>query len=368
MVGWRADVPGSLLRPAYLMRARAAFEAGNLTAAEFKRIEDRAVDQAVVLQEGAGVDVVTDGEMRRTLFSDPLVEAIDGLEPVPSADALKVPFHGDRPEDEIAVPILQRVASRITRRRMITVEEYAYARARARNPVKISVLSPLGLFPYWSRQHSRPAYRDPFELFTDAATIVKDEVRQLAALGCRYIQIDAPDLGQLADPVRRAAFEAQGISADRALTEGAELINAVAADVPGVTFALHLCKGNARSRWIATGGYAALSKQVFPRLGHIDRVLLEYDDARSGSFEPLADLPDDKVAVLGLVSTKREPVESVEAVAARIVEAACHHPLDRLAVSTQCGFASAASGNEISESAQEAKLRTVADVAADVWP
>jgi 5-methyltetrahydropteroyltriglutamate--homocysteine methyltransferase len=367
MTIWRADVPGSLLRPEYLRRARIAFEAGNLTSAEFKRIEDRAVDQAVALQEGAGVDVVTDGEMRRTLFVDPLLKAIDGLKPVPPAETLKIPFHGDRPEDEITVPITKRVENRITRTTIITVEEYAYARGQARNPVKITLPSPLALFPYWSQQRSRPTYRDPFELFIDATTILKEEVRQLAALGCRYIQIDAPDLGQLADPTRQAAFEVQGISPDRTLTEGVDLVNELANGVPEVTFALHLCKGNSRSRWMATGGYAALSKQVFTRIGNFDRVLLEYDDARSGSFEPLADMPDDKTVVLGLVSTKREPVESVEEVAARIAEAARYHPLERLAVSTQCGFASAASGNEISKSAQEAKLRTVADVAAHVW-
>jgi 5-methyltetrahydropteroyltriglutamate--homocysteine methyltransferase len=368
MSTWRADVVGSLLRPGYLMRARAESGAGRLSSADFKRVEDRAVDQAVALQEATGVDVVTDGEMRRFGFTDHLWDAVDGFEEVPADEAARITFHGDRPEDDFPLPVPARVVERISRRRMITPEEFAYVRGRARLPVKVTLPSPLLLFPYWSDERSRPAYRDAFELFADAAALIRAEANELASMGCRIIQIDAPDLGELADPSMRAWWEAQGMSVDRALSEGTDLVNSVA-DVPGITFALHLCKGNARSRWIATGGYEALSKQIFGRLGNYRRIMLEYDDERSGSFEPLADLPDDKIVVLGLVSSKREGAEPLDDLAARVAEAARYVPLDRLAVSTQCGFASVSiGGNEISEAGQEAKLRTVADLAARLWP
>ncbi|MQA15727.1 MAG: methionine synthase [Pseudonocardiaceae bacterium] len=366
MKTWRADVVGSLLRPEYLARAQQALADGRMSTAEFKRVEDRAVDQAVALQEGAGVDVVTDGEMRRIGFADQLWSAVDGLEAVPESEAASVPFHGARAEDDLTFAVPARVVERIRRRRMMTVEEYSYVRGQARVPVKATLPSPLMLFLLWSQQHSRPAYRDAFELFADGVTLIREEAAELAALGCRYIQIDSPDLGQLADPDHHADWEARGIAPERALSEGVDMVNAVA-DVPRVTFALHLCKGNFRSRWISKGGYETLSKQVFSRIGNYERVMLEYDDERSGTFEPLADLPDDKVAVLGLVSTKHDDVEKVDDLADRMSHAARYFPKDQLAVSTQCGFASIAVGNDISTPAQEAKLRLVSDVAERIW-
>jgi 5-methyltetrahydropteroyltriglutamate--homocysteine methyltransferase len=362
----RADVLGSLLRPEYLRRARVDRDAGQIDQATFKQIEDRAVDQAVALQEGAGLDVITDGEMRRVGFADQLWGAINGLVHVEQHEAASVPFYGAEPADDLAFAVPARVVERISRKRMLTVEEFAYVRGRARVPVKVTLPSPMMLFLLWSSEHSRPAYRDPFELFADGVTLIREEAAALAELGCQHIQIDAPDLGQLADPAQREDWEARGISPERALSEGVDMVNAVA-DVPGVTFSLHLCKGNFRSRWIASGGYEALSKQVFSRIGNFDRVMLEYDDERSGSFEPLRDLPDDKIVVLGLVSTKHDTVEAPEELDARVAEAARFFPRDQLAVSTQCGFASIAVGNDISEGAQERKLNAVADLAARTW-
>jgi 5-methyltetrahydropteroyltriglutamate--homocysteine methyltransferase len=362
----RADVVGSLLRPHYLRSARADLDAGRIDQATFKRIEDRAVDQAVALQEGAGLDLVTDGEMRRAGFADQLWGAIDGLEHVEQHQAASVPFHGSTAEDELDFAVPARVVQRISRKRMLTIEEYSYVRGRARLPVKVTLPSPMMLFLLWSSEHSRPAYRDPFDLFADGVTLIREEAMALAQLGCQHIQIDAPDLGQLADPVQREDWQARGISPERALSEGVDMVNAVA-DVPGVTFSLHLCKGNFRSRWIASGGYAALAKEVFSRIGNFDRVMLEYDDERSGSFEALSELPDDKIAVLGLVSTKHNAVESPEELDARVTQAARFFPREQLAVSTQCGFASIAIGNDISEAAQEGKLHAVAELAARTW-
>jgi len=366
MSALHADVLGSLLRPDYLKRARADLDAGAISVAEFKRIEDRAVDQAIAVQEGSGVDIVTDGEMRRIGFADQLWGAIDGLAHVEEHEAASVPFYGETEEDNLAFAVPARVVERIRRKRMMTVEEFSYARGRARLPVKVTLPSPMMLFLLWSEEHSRPAYSDPFELFADGVALMREEAQALADLGCEHIQIDAPDIGQLADPAQREDWQARGISPERALTEGVDMVNAVA-DIPGVTFSLHLCKGNFRSRWIASGGYEALGKQVFSRIGNYDRVMLEYDDERSGGFEALRDLPDDKIAVLGLVSTKLEALESDEELDARVADAARHFPLEQLAVSTQCGFASIAVGNDISEAAQERKLRAVADLSARVW-
>jgi 5-methyltetrahydropteroyltriglutamate--homocysteine methyltransferase len=365
---YRADIVGSLLRPRYLKLARGQFEAGQLAAAAYKEIEDRAVDQAIAMQEGVGLDVVTDGELRRHSFIDQLTEAVEGLTPdTGDTGHIPVPFHDEAGQVKSVFAIPLSVTSRLGRRRMMTVEEYSYARARARRPVKVTLPSPLMLFLVWSPQRSRDAYGDPFELFADGLRLMKEEAEELARLGCGYIQIDAPDFGQLVDQGQRDAWERAGIPVDRVLSEGADMLNELAA-IPGVTFGLHLCRGNYDSDWISSGAYEAISKQLFQRATNYDVFLLEYDDERSGSFTALSDVPDDKVVVLGLVSTKSDRMEPPDQLAARIREAGRVFPIEQLALSTQCGFASAGPGNAISEGAQENKLRLVGEVAERVWP
>jgi len=213
---------------------------------------------------------------------------------------------------------------------------------------------------FWSAEHSS-------KLFADTVDILREEVRDLAAIGCEYIQIDAPELAVLVDPVAQAAiYEKNGISAKRLLTEGVDMINAVA-EAPGVTFGLHTCRGNNDGRWLAEGGYEAILKEIVGRATRFQIYLLEYDDARSGSFAPLADIPNQKTVVLGLVSTKNAALESLEGLVKRIEEAARHFPREQMALSTQCGFNSGVRGNPISEAAQEGKLRLVAQVAHRVW-
>jgi 5-methyltetrahydropteroyltriglutamate--homocysteine methyltransferase len=362
---YRAEVIGSLLRPSYLKEARGAWEAGQLQTAEFKRREDRAVDAAIALQEQAGLDVVTDGEMRRALFTGSLTEAIEGLSRTPGQS-----WHwfGPTPADEMDYQPPVSITGKIRRRRSLATEEFAYARAKANRPLKITLPSPMMLFFAWSPEHSKAAYKDPFELFADAVDILRQEVRELSALGCRYIQIDAPELATLVDDFqRRTAFEARGISPDRMLSEGVEMLNALA-DEPGITFGLHMCKGNNAGHWMSRGGYEAISKQVFRRATKYHVYLLEYDDARSGSFEALRDIPDDKTVVLGLVSTKTNNLEAAEALVARIEEASQYFPREQMGLSPQCGFASVLTGNPISEAVQQNKLRLVADVAHRIWP
>jgi 5-methyltetrahydropteroyltriglutamate--homocysteine methyltransferase len=366
---YRAEVIGSLLRPAYLKQARQQWDGGQLSAREFKRVEDRAVDEALALQEQAGVDVLTDGEMRRTHFIAPLTDAISGVKPIPAFKRVwKRPHEPNQPAEQTEIQVQYAVVDKIRRLRTLTSEEFTYARSRARKPLKVTLPSPLMMTLRWSPQYSRDAYPDPFELFADAAEIVQREAQELAALGCEYIQIDAPELGMLCDPERRRQdFSDAGIDPARLLAEGIDLLNSIAG-VPGVTFGLHLCRGNNRGYYVGEGGYEAVAPQVFGRARNFDVMLLEYDDWRSGSFGPLREMPQDKAVVLGLISTKRTELESAESIAARIEEAARYYPREQLALSTQCGFGTVWEGNPISEETQAAKLRLVARIAHQVWP
>jgi 5-methyltetrahydropteroyltriglutamate--homocysteine methyltransferase len=358
---FRAEVIGSLLRPPSLAEARRAHRTGTLPTLEFKRAEDRAVDAAIALQESAGLDVVTDGEMRRATFIGSLIEAIDGLDRVP---APAVRWHRGQSEEDI--PMAACIVGEIRRRRSLAAEEFTYARSRTTRPIKATLPSPMMLSLFWSPQHSTAAYRDAFALFSDATDILRQEIRELADLGCGYVQIDAPELATLVDESQRAMFDARGIPPERMLGEGIEMLNALT-DTPGITYGLHLCKGNNAGRWMSAGGYDAIAQQVFRRATGYDILLLEYDDERSGSFEPLAEVPDGTVVVLGLVSSKTDTVEPAEAITARISDAGRFVPLDQLALSTQCGFASVAQGNPVTADTQAAKLRLVVDVARQVW-
>jgi 5-methyltetrahydropteroyltriglutamate--homocysteine methyltransferase len=361
---YRAEVIGSLLRPAYLKEARRAWQAGQLSTPEFKRSEDRAVRAAIALQEAAGLDIVTDGEMRRELFTGTLTEAIEGISPAPGKSWR---WFGQTPADEMEFQPPVSITGKIRRRRSLATEEFAYARGQAHKPLKITLPSPMMLFFGWSEEHSKAAYKDPFELFADAVDILRQEIQELAALGCQYIQIDAPEIATLVDDFqRRTAFEARGISPERMLNEGVEMLNALA-EAPGVTFGLHMCKGNNAGHWMSKGGYEVISKQVFRRATKYQVFLLEYDDARSGSFEALQDIPRDKTVVLGLISTKTNTLEAADGLIARIDEASKYFPREQLALSPQCGFASIITGNPITEAAQQTKLRLVADVARRLW-
>jgi 5-methyltetrahydropteroyltriglutamate--homocysteine methyltransferase len=259
------------------------------------------------------------------------------------------------------------ITQKIQPQRSLVAEEYAYARARAHRPVKVALPSPMMLSMFWSPNAARDAYQDPFAAFADGAEVIRGEITELARLGCEYIQIDAPELATLTDPVAsRALYENNGIDPKRILGEGLDILNSLA-DARGVSFGLHLCRGNNDGRWLAQGGYEAISKEVFRRATRYPTFLLEYDDARSGGFAPLADVPRDKTVVLGLISTKEPAIENPAELVARIDEAARYFPHEQLALSPQCGFASGIGGNPIDEAVQDAKLRLVAEVAHRVW-
>ena len=366
MLEARTDVVGSLLRPQELLEARERRDRGELDQPGFKRIEDAAVDGALRLQEEAGLDVVTDGEMRRLSFQSQLVEAVDGFGEWDLDAFLWGEWHSDELGDmEIERPPLA-VVSTLRRRRFLSAEEFTYARRRTERVLKVTLPSPSLFANFYEPERSRGAYGKLEDFLGDVAQILREEVEELVRLGATYVQLDAPHYPLLLDPTYRDFYESRGWPADRWLDLGLELDNLVIGDHPGVTFSMHLCRGNQVSRWLVEGGYDWIAERLFPRVA-ARRLLLEYDDARSGSFEPLRAVPEDKIAVLGLVTTKSGRRETVTELAARIEEASAFCALDRLALSPQCGFATSVIGNTLTPDDQRAKLETIAATARAVW-
>jgi 5-methyltetrahydropteroyltriglutamate--homocysteine methyltransferase len=368
MVRAHTDVVGSLLRPPELLEARERFDRGELPPPEFKRIEDAAVDAAVRLQEEAGIDVVTDGEMRRLSFQSGLPDAVDGFGEVPLDAYLWGDWHGDQDVGDRATerPPRLGVKEPLRRRRHIAAEELTYLRGRTTRIPKITLTSPSLYANLWSPDVSRDAYPTLDGFLEDVVAIMCDEVRELARLGAVYLQLDAPHYPLLIDPATRAFYESQGWTLERWLDRGIELDNAVIDAAPGVTFGFHLCRGNQGSRWLVSGGYDPIAPRVF-RGVRAHRLLLEYDDERSGGFEPLREVPDEKMVVLGLVTTKSGRRETVDELERRTREAAAHIDVERLAISPQCGFATSVIGNAVTVDDERAKLGTIAEAASRIW-
>jgi 5-methyltetrahydropteroyltriglutamate--homocysteine methyltransferase len=364
----RADIVGSLLRPPELLEARERYAAGGLSAAEFKRIEDRSVDWAIRLQERAGLPVVTDGEMRRESFQSQMVEAVDGFGEHDIDAWLWGEWHGDEAVGERTTerPPTLGVVGKLRRRRHLSVEEFVYARSCTDRTVKVTLPSPSMYANLWSPELSTGAYPTLDLFLEDVAEILRDEVEELARLGAEYIQLDAPHYPLLLDPKTREFYERRGWDLDRWLSRGIELDNHVIGDHSDVTFSFHLCRGNQGSRWLVSGSYEPLARRIFGGI-NAERLMLEYDDERSGGFEPLAHVPEDKIAVLGLVTTKTPRRETPEELEARLREASSYVPLERLALSPQCGFATSIIGNAISVEDEEYKLRTIVETAEKVW-
>jgi 5-methyltetrahydropteroyltriglutamate--homocysteine methyltransferase len=363
----RAEHVGSLLRPPALIAAREARAAGGLGDAEFKAIEDEAVREVVALQELAGCPVVTDGELRRESFQSELVAATDGFEGV-SLDAwLWGEWHSEQLGDKtVERPAELAVVRPLQRRRGLAAEEFSFLRAITGRLAKVTLPSP-GLFAnLWSPERSRQAYPSFDDFMADVVDVLRREVQELRRLGCRYVQLDAPHYPLLIEPTWRAFYEARGWSVERWLSYGIELDNAVIDAAPGVTFGFHLCRGNQDSRWLVAGGYDEIAAPIF-RGVRADRLLLEYDDERSGGFAPLRLVPDDKLVVLGLVTTKSPRRETEAGLEARIREAAELVGLERLALGTQCGFSTSIVGNAVTLDDERRKLEVIVRTAARVW-
>ncbi len=368
MITARTDVVGSLLRPAELLQAQRDVADKRISQAEFKRIEDRAVDGAIKLQEEAGLDVVTDGEMRRLSFQSQMTEAVSGFGDYDIDAFLWGDWHGDEQvgDRNTSRPANLGVVDKLTRKRHLSSEEFTYMRSRTTRIPKVTLPSPSLWANFWSEEHSRGAYPTLDSFLADVVDILRDEVTELVRLGCEYIQIDAPHYPLLIDPQTRAFYERQGWDLGRWLARGIELDNALMDGFPQVTFGFHLCRGNQGSRWLVEGGYDLIARPIFENIT-AQRLLLEYDDARSGTFEPLAAVPEDKIVVLGLVTTKSGRAETAAELASRIAEASRYVPLDRLALSPQCGFATSIGGNNLSAADQRRKLSTIVETANRVW-
>lgn len=358
-----------MLRPPALLQCSRSFRNGELELREFQKVEDRAVDEAIAVQERAGIDVVTDGEQRRLAFGDVFGQSVIGIEAVAPVPVGEGPLWrgGDASSRglEISSPTGGHIVGKLRRGESKAAQEFVYARARATRPVKITLPSPTMLMASWSPERSAQAYGNLGEALNDVEEILRQEVRELALLGCRHVQFDAPETTFAIEGESSVMLRAAGRTRESFCAEVVDRLNRVAVE-PGVEFSVHFCRGNARGHWHSSGGYAAISKLVFPHLGRFRYVLLEYDTERAGTFEPLSDLPDSCCAVLGLITTKGGRLESRELLTRRIEEAAKYFPRDQLAISPQCGFASDASGNPITFDEQEAKLRLVAEVAHEV--
>ncbi|MGH3321714.1 MAG: cobalamin-independent methionine synthase II family protein [Streptosporangiaceae bacterium] len=355
----RAEHVGSLLRPDYLLSARSAHTAGDLDAATFKGLEDRAVREVVALQEDVGCPVVTDGELRRESFQSELTAAVDGFTGVSMDAWLWGEWHSDTVGDmHLERPADLAVIEPLRKRRNLAAEELTFLRASTDRTAKVTLPSPSLFANLWSPERSKGAYPTLDDFMADVVQILRDEVRELTRLGCGYIQLDAPHYPLLIDPTWRAFYEERGWDLDRWLSYGIELDNAVIDAGRPAAFGFHLCRGNQRSRWLVAGGYDTIAAPIFSGV-RADRLLLEYDDERSGGFDPLRVVPEDKSVVLGLVTTKRPDLESADALADRVREASRLVGLDRLAVGTQCGFATSLGGNALSVDDERHKLALV---------
>ncbi len=356
----RAEVVGSLLRPAYLAEARKQFEAGQLDAAAFKAIEDRAVNEAIALQEAAGIDVITDGELRRYAFYGHLIDSLNGFDKL---GGWAIPFRDETGEELVLKrPV---VVEKLQWKRSMCSEEWVYLRSRANKPGKVTMLSAQQAAAYYDPEKSKAAYPTRDAYLADIVNFSRREVEELIRLGCDYIQLDAPQYAALLDANMREGYRQRGNDPDKMIDVCIEMDNAIIDGHPGVTFGIHICRGNNQSKFYASGDYEPISR-IFGQT-HFQRFLLEYDDDRSGGFDPLRHVPEDRVVVLGLVTTKKPRLETAEEVRSRIEEAARIVPLERLALSPQCGFASTMEGNHLTPEDQQHKLELVANVAREVW-
>lgn len=356
----RSEVVGSLLRPKDLAEARQGQERGEVSDRELKQVEDRAVDDAIKLQEAAGIDVITDGEQRRYAFYGHLIDSFDGFD---KQGGWAIPFRDEKGEELILKrPV---VVERLRWRRSMCSEEWVYVRARAKGPAKVTMLSAQQAAAYYDPEKSKGAYATRDAYLADIVDLSRREVEELIRLGCTYIQIDGPQYGALLDPKMREGYRQRGSDPEEIIDRCIEMDNSIISGHPGITFALHICRGNNQSKFYAEGDYEPIAR-IFQRT-LFNRFLLEYDDERSGGFAPLRHLPDDRVVVLGLMTTKKPELEPEDELRARIKDASRYVPLDRLALSPQCGFASTMEGNRISPEQQRQKLELVGRVAKSVW-
>ncbi len=359
---FRADHVGSLLRPAALREAFRRHAAKQIGDDEFARIQDRCIRDAVALQEEAGLAVATDGEFRRGSYWGRFVERTEGFETRKAIFRFK---DGQGHEVEFTVPY---ATAKIARARPLALDEFTFLRDATRVTPKITIPSPSTMHFYRCADFADPAvYPDAEGFFADLAAVFRQEIAGLAAAGCRYLQIDEVALALLCDPAIRERVAAVGAEPDRLVDTYIDALNQAVADCPAeVVVGVHMCRGNLKGHYLASGGYESVAERFFAR-ANVNHFLLEYDTPRAGDFQPLRLVPDHKGVVLGLVSSKTPVLESIDALRRRADEASRFIDLDRLAISPQCGFASTAAGNPLSEADERAKLRLVVAAARAIW-
>jgi methionine synthase II (cobalamin-independent) len=359
---FRADHVGSLLRPAELRRAFREHRDGTLGDDEFRRVQDEAIRRVVRLQESVGLRSVTDGEFRRASYWAHFVAAVDGLD---VKDAL---FQFKDESGERMAFTAPHVCRPVKRARPISTDEFRFLRGVTRQTPKITMPAPSTMH-FWRGPAAidRAAYATVEEFFADLAGVYRAEIAELAGLGATYFQLDEVALALLCDPDVRAAVAGRGEDPERLVDCYVDAINqALEGCPPGVTVAMHLCRGNYKGKWIGAGGYEAVAERAFGAT-RVDALFLEFDSERAGDFAPLRHVSKDKRVVLGLVSSKTPVLERKDDLLGRIESASRIVPLERLGLSPQCGFASTVAGNPVSEDDERRKLALVVDVAHAVW-
>ena len=361
---FRADHVGSFLRPKKLLDAREQHKAGTLSASALRAVEDEAIREIVRFQEDLGLRGITDGEFRRTYFH---IDFLTRLSGVTTKGGINVSFHSAGGNVDFAPPVMH-VTGKVRHDVPIQRADFEFLRSVTKRTPKVTIPSPTMLHFRGGRGAiSRDAYPDLDAFYADVAQAYRDEIADLAAGGCTYLQLDDTNLAYLCDEKMREGARQRGDDPDELPRRYARLINAAIEKRPAdMTVCVHLCRGNFKSAWAAEGGYEPVAQVLFNELA-VDGYFLEYDDARSGDFAPLSHVPKGKTVVLGLVSTKIGQLESKDDLKRRVDAAAKLVPLDQLCLSPQCGFSSTVHGNDIAFESQSAKLKLVVETAREIW-
>ena len=363
---FRADHVGSLLRPKKLLEARASWKGGKLTFEALQNIEDEAIREVVKLQENVGLKAITDGEFRRENWWIDFISQIEGI--VISEPDVSSEFKTDGGKGSGYIPKVVKTVSKITHNRSILDRDFETLLKHTKETPKVTIPSPTRIHFHGGRAAvDLETYPDLNKFWSDIARFYQDEIAALEQKGCRYIQIDDPVLTYFLDERMRNNLQNIGENPDALINTYATLLNDCIRNRRDDTYlTMHLCRGNALSSWIVSGGYAGLANSIFPNID-VDSFFLEYDDERSGDFAPLDLMPNGKKVVLGLVTSKRGQLETADSIKRRIEEASKIIPLENLALSPQCGFASVDVGNLITLDDQMSKLELVVKTAETIW-
>ena len=361
---FRADQVGSLLRPQELKKARQDFKNGKITAANLKAVEDREIRRAVALQEAAGLEAVTDGEFRRAFWHVDFLTGFEGIVATQGQYALK--FHGEGGAESETRSMMV-VNGKVKRARPIMVDHFAFLKKETKKAAKLCIPAPTYMHMRGGRRVvDETAYPDIEEFWVDITRAYREEIADLAAAGCTYLQIDDVSFATLCDEKIRAQVRRDGEDPDKLPFLYSKIISSLVSARPeGMAITMHTCRGNHASMWMAEGGYDAVAEGIFQTA--VDGFFLEYDTARAGGFAPLRFLPKGKKVVLGLVSTKKPQLEDKSGLKRRVEEASKYVPLENLCLSPQCGFASSEVGNKLTADDQKRKLELVVETAREIW-